>query len=369
MGQVMRGGRGVGFICVLIAAAGSPIGAPALGGETKSDQPITAPAAEAAALTALAAYERLTTYGQRGITTEYLADAERVFNEAMKAEPKDARWTLGQAMVARGRGERVKARDLAEQAAKLDPNSSLAQVWFGTACFESINEAGMFEKMGIADDGKAAYEASLKLDPNQTHARIGLFQFYLRAPGIAGGSMKKAREQAEALLKLPGSAAHTGHICLAQIAAEDEKWADVAAACDAAEKAATTPAEARQARTTHASLLLNAKEDPSAAIAVLEPLAAQITAKEDTSAFYMLGVAHQKLKQWQPARGYFAQVVEAQPGAINSRFALAECCEQLGELDAAVSHYEEFATRFPKDDRASKAQSAAKKLKKKLAKK
>lgn len=327
---------------------------------------VAAAAAEAIPSSALAAFECLTADDRRPLTAAYIDEAEKLFGDAAKAEPKEGKWILGQGMIARSRGERVKARELCKKAAGMMPDSAAAHAWLGTTTFESINEAGFFEKMGLADQGFDAYQKALRLDPGRLDARIGLFQFYLNAPGIAGGSVKKAKEQANAMLALAGAGPYMGHVCLAQAAAEDEDWPALAAACENAAKAARDPREARGALALHGNLLLTKKEDPAAAIPVLEKAAEGITAKEDTSPFYLLGQAHMSLKQWEKARGYYAQVVEAKPEAQNSRYALAECCEQCGDLKAAIEHYAEFAARFPKDDRAKKAEAAVKRLKKKV---
>jgi TolA-binding protein len=57
-------------------------------------------------------------------------------------------------------------------------------------------------------------------------------------------------------------------------------------------------------------------------------------------------------------------VLAKQPDARNTRFALATCLEKLGRKPEAAGHYDEFAKRFPKDERAGKAREQATKLRK-----
>jgi hypothetical protein len=86
----------------------------------------------------------------------------------------------------------------------------------------------------LADTAKAALEKSLNLDAEQPMARYSLAQFYINAPGIAGGSLRKAREQAKLMfamkdgkgdflghLTLALTAAETGHLCFATLHTTD----------------------------------------------------------------------------------------------------------------------------------------------------
>lgn len=322
--------------------------------------------AELEALTAESAYTRLKSY-RDAPSTEYLDRALALFRESAKANPKDARWALGQALALRGKGERAAARDLAASAAKLDPTLALAHMWHGTLIFETINDAGLFEKMSLASTGKSALDKAVELDPALVDARMGLFQFYANAPGIAGGSTKKAREQAQAMTALEGGK-YMGHLCLARLAAKEEKWSDVASAIAAAEQAASTPEEARGAVTTHANLMLTEKKDPAAALALLERAAGMPHAKaeSDITIDYMRGEAYRAQKNFAKAREHYAVVIGRKPEAQNSRYYLAESLEKLGEFGEAAGHYEEFVSRFPKDDRAKKAADTAKRLRKKV---
>jgi len=55
-------------------------------------------------------------------------------------------------------------------------------------------------------------------------------------------------------------------------------------------------------------------------------------------------------------------VLAARPEARGSRWGAAVCHDQLGQKDAARRDYEEFARRFPNDDRAKEAKVASKRL-------
>lgn len=140
----------------------------------------------------------------RGLTRtqEQVGVAGKILDAASEKEPGKARWLFGRALVLRTNGQRTAAREVMEKAVKIEPESAAHQFWYGTMIFESINEAPTLKKMGLADTAMEALEKSLKLDPEQPMARYSMAQFYINAPGIAGGSFRKAREQAKLLFAM-----------------------------------------------------------------------------------------------------------------------------------------------------------------------
>jgi tetratricopeptide (TPR) repeat protein len=61
---------------------------------------------------------------------------------------------------------------------------------------------GFLSRLSIARRFEAEAEATLKLDPRNFNVNTDLMQFYLEAPGMAGGDKKKAATLAENLVKL-----------------------------------------------------------------------------------------------------------------------------------------------------------------------
>jgi tetratricopeptide (TPR) repeat protein len=55
---------------------------------------------------------------------------------------------------------------------------------------------------------KSEFEKAVELDPTSIDGRHGLIQFYSQAPGVMGGSMDKAREQAREIGKLNAMRGH-----------------------------------------------------------------------------------------------------------------------------------------------------------------
>ena len=276
----------------------------------------------------------------------------KLFQDAAAIDPVNADWQLGLAKIHAINRDFVAARNAGKRATELSPQS--AEIWcaYGTAIFSGIQSASTLDQMGLADDGKAAYIQSLKLDPDQVEPRIGLAMFYINAPGIAGGSLKKAREQGNALLKIPG-AARQGYIVLAMTEAEDDEWKNAAEFFSLARKESTVK-EQQETLRLYASLLLKKKEDPKAVIALLQP-EVQALKSEDTVLRFMLGEAHKALKEWDKAENEYLLVIAANPQSPNSRFSLAEVLRKQKKYQLAADQFNEFASRFPQDARAKKA--------------
>ena len=130
-----------------------------------------------------------------------------------------------------------------------------------------------------------------------------------------------------------------------------------------AETAKGERANPTAAMASQVSVLLQQADDPAKALPIAERLAKQAK-PDDLSAFYLLGETQRKLGDCKSAIVQFEKVLTKRPEAQNSRYGAASCYEKLGDGGKAANNYEEFARRFPKDDRASEATAAAKRLRK-----
>jgi tetratricopeptide (TPR) repeat protein len=300
-------------------------------------------------------------------TDEQKATAIALIESAAKTEPKDARWVSAQGILHGRMGAKEKAVEFAEKAVKLDPKNARVQFWYGTALFENIENVGMFSKMGYAGDAEKAYLTAIELDPKYMSPHVGLVQFYANAPGIAGGSLKKARKHAQAVVEIGGRATSTGHSLLANIAAKDEDWDEAAKQHRLASETATTPKDKASALVNLGLMLVRERNDPEAALKVAEEARALVGAPDDSMADLVTGLAKQKQGKHAEAVPMFRSVIAKNPQAMNSRFALAECLEQTGDKAGAAAMFEEFAAKFPNDKRAEDAAKRAKKLRKAVA--
>jgi tetratricopeptide (TPR) repeat protein len=152
------------------------------------------------------------------------AGARAQFEQAVRANGRDpwAHYWLGRALVQLDKpGD---AAERFERAVDLSPNTAEFHAWAGNAVGMEAQRANALRQPMLARRVKASFERAVALDPKQFDARMGLVQFYLLAPGFMGGSVPKAREQAQALL---GMNVVQGRIMFARIAAKEKDWAGV----------------------------------------------------------------------------------------------------------------------------------------------
>ncbi len=144
---------------------------------------------------------------------------------------------------------------------------------------------GMVKAMSLAGRIRDGFAKAVELDPLYVDARDGLVQFYLMAPGIAGGSVAKAREVAAAAV--PRQPEHA-KLLRARIAMHEEQWAEAER-----ELAAVQPGDdaglrngVREAWTALGALYLHEKQ-PAKARPVFERLQREFSAH--AAGFYGLG--------------------------------------------------------------------------------
>jgi len=109
---------------------------------------------------------------------------------------------IDQARAAITREDPGTAAKLLEQAVKEDPQNAHAHYLLGEAYGKLAEKASIFRRMGLAKRTRAEFETAVQLDPNDPDTRVALLQYYTLAPAFLGGSIQRARLQAEALSKL-----------------------------------------------------------------------------------------------------------------------------------------------------------------------
>lgn len=93
---------------------------------------------------------------------------------------------------------------LGVQAVKADPNRSTLHHWLGRAYGQKARLAFLLGQLPWASKCQREFETSVRLDPANTDAGLDLLQFYVLAPGLAGGSREKAHDLAPRIGE-PGS--------------------------------------------------------------------------------------------------------------------------------------------------------------------
>jgi tetratricopeptide (TPR) repeat protein len=134
--------------------------------------------------------------GVRLFETARYGEARVALEAAVREDPTDARAALylGRALLALD--DLDKAVLSFEKAVALAPGSSDSHNWLGRAYGSQAVRANFLKQVSLAPRIKEQFQKAVDLDQNNLDARTSLMEFYLQAPGIAGGSVEKAREQA-----------------------------------------------------------------------------------------------------------------------------------------------------------------------------
>ena len=89
-----------------------------------------------------------------------------------------------------------------EKAVALENTSSEYHLWLGRTYGTQTMNASVLKKPGLAQKTKKHFELAVALDKNNLDAQEELIGYYLRAPGIMGGSTEKAKALAAALKEM-----------------------------------------------------------------------------------------------------------------------------------------------------------------------
>ena len=110
----------------------------------------------------------------------------------------EAQYYLGRAYIMLKDGETASKH--LEKAVELNPNNSDYHFSLGEAYGLDAQNSSIFTKARLAPKVKSEFQRAVDLNPKSVQARMGLINFYLLAPGIMGGSNKKALQEANTLI-------------------------------------------------------------------------------------------------------------------------------------------------------------------------
>jgi tetratricopeptide (TPR) repeat protein len=194
----------------------------------------TAPAAAQA--DALEAAARLVEEGRH-------AEARPLLVELMRREPGNGRAAFLAGRVHLSLNEADAAVRQLERAAQREPGNAEYHVWLGRAYGLQLTGANALRQRSIAGRMRDALEQAARLDPALPEPRLLLVEYYLRAPGIAGGDRQKALQHARAL---ESRHPYGGALVVARVQATTGE--DTAGAWQAYQEALRLDPELQQAR-------------------------------------------------------------------------------------------------------------------------
>lgn len=226
----------------------------------------------------------------------------------------------------------------ADAVLKSSPKDTDVLLWAGRAYGQRAMSASIFSKMSWAKKCRESWEKAIAIDPAFLDARSELLRYYLMAPGIAGGSGDKAREQAAGIAAVDVT---EGHIARGRIA-EHEK--DLSAAEAAYRKAAESDPKATTGPIALAVFYGGQKRWADARAIFEKRLAAD---PNDATAVYQLGrVAYFSGEEMEKGVALFERyltlpVPKDGPSYADARWRKGLLLEKLGKAPAAVAEYRE----------------------------
>lgn len=252
------------------------------------------------------------------------ADLARAAQARAKAQPEDDQAAVALALAAVDENDagRLEASLPALQACADKRPQAICSYALGRVYGQQAMTASVFKMPGLASKTKEQFVKAVELDPGLYEARVGLTQFYLMAPGFAGGSVPKARE----------------------LAAEVQ------------------PRQPEQAKLLRALLAMNEK-DWSSAERELNSVKAgddRTVTRELRGNWSRLGFEFMEQKNLPKARGIFEALQRDYPGHAAGPYGLGRVLVELGQPDEAVKALErartlEGAERMPIDHRLGQA--------------
>ncbi len=129
------------------------------------------------------------------------AEARAALTPLAKAQPPSASAAFYLGRMAMRGDEAKEAARWFDLAVKAEPANAIYHLWLGRAYGTQARRANKLSQLGLARKTKSAFERASTLDPENVDVRMNLVDYYLEAPGIVGGSVEKAKLQAEEIRK------------------------------------------------------------------------------------------------------------------------------------------------------------------------
>ena len=147
--------------------------------------------------------------------------ARKRFEQIVASRPDDPEVNYRLGRLALWFDDAARGRTCLEKAARAAPNDARIQDALGDAYGLIAQKAGKIAGFGLAMKCRAAYQRAVKLDPRNIEYHWSLLRYFLEAPWMVGGGMKKAYAEAAEIKKLD---AEDGRIAFATLFLAEENY-------------------------------------------------------------------------------------------------------------------------------------------------
>jgi tetratricopeptide (TPR) repeat protein len=185
-------------------------------------------------LLALPAWPQETT-PERLIEAGHWKQARSIVERRLRETPQDPNLIFLQSQIHNAFGDRTTPLPLAEKAVALAPGVARYHRQLAEVRGVMAQHANAFHQLLLARRFRKEIDAAIALDPSNIQAQRDLLEFYLLAPGIVGGDVKRAEAIAQTI---SGIDAAEGLAAKARIAAYRKDYAKAEALTQRAAEAA-----------------------------------------------------------------------------------------------------------------------------------
>jgi hypothetical protein len=248
-------------------------------------------------------------------------------------------------------GDRATPLRLAEKAVALDGHTAKYHRQLAEVLGVIAQHSNAFQQLLLARRFHKEIDAALSLDPHDVQANRDLLEFYLLAPGIAGGSRHEAGAIAERIAAID---APEGFLAKARLAAFDKSPARTEAMLRAAVEA--QPASYR-ARITLAEFYLAAEHADSAGATKAAQDALRLDAGR-SDAYAILAAVYADQGAWRKLDDI---VAEGERNVPNDRYPAYRAAERLISAgrnpDLAAGYLHDYLVQEPEGNRPTAAEA------------
>jgi len=239
------------------------------------------------------------------------AAVEALARQRLQAVPTDdvALWAWGR-VVAGDPAKRAEVLPRAEACVVARPQSARCHHVLAGLYSAMAMSGGISDGLKLAGKIKDHLVQAVKLDPKHFAMRWELSQYYLQAPGIVGGSVRKARELARDYASIDPA---RSRLLMAAVHTYEEEWSEAAAELSAVQAGRNA--------------------------GLLEDL---------NDGWVNLGFAQLRAEEWEPAAKAFRQVLATDADHAMAHFGLGRCLLAQNRYSEAIAAMERAGQLNPR---------------------
>jgi tetratricopeptide (TPR) repeat protein len=292
--------------------------------------------------------------GIRLIADKKYAEAAAFYSSAVEKDKKDAEAFYYLAVSLQRQQKLDEAEDAVDEAIDLNERVAKYHLTRGQILGMQAMTANVLSQGLLAPKIKNAFLKASELDPTNVEARQALYNYYVMAPGIMGGSEEKAFDQAKAVVKLDPFA---GHMMMANYYGRVKK--DTAEAEQQLRKAIAAEPGRGLGYKQLGYLFMNRKQFAKAYDQMQRYIDAEPKNPDSYDSFADVLKAEQKYDQAIEKYHYALSVDKTYSPSI---YSLGECYELKGQKQKAKETFQWFLSVDPHSRRAEAAQKKIKEL-------